>query len=583
MATTSRRRFVVSAVASLATCAHSSVARADEDMTAKVSVDRDKVKVGEEFVLVLEIERTGGGRVPTPELPVELEDSFDVLQCMPRMSTNISMFNGRGTRVQNRSLRCVLAPRKVGEFSVTIAAKDDGKTVRSNTVKIAVEGTEAPAPADASQTDPIEPDGDIFLWASVDRARAYVGEQVTYSLDVYEARRFLDPHLRTPPTFQDFFSEELEVGQPRLTTVGGSRYRVRPALRRALFPQKAGRLTIGAAEITIGLRSRKRSSAIEVEVLPLPAEGQPPVFSPNNVGSFDIEAGVDRTELEAGEPFTLTVTISGRGNIDVVDPGAWPSIVDVRRYDPKAETRRDVSDVIGGSRVYSFLMIPEKPGTLEIPAHEFSFFDPGLDAYQTVRTEPISVTVTGQAIESESEGAVETAEEAELLPVIAADAVPRITPRERWLDDSRWVAGMAAVPVIAGVGVGAGIVWRRFGPDDTARSRAEAKARRRAQIEAAESAVESGDGFHAAVAKLLQEAAVDRAGPDGVGLPRGRLIGLLRDRGVQRSDLDTLEGLLDGCDAARFANQRGTVDERRSILEDALTLVRRSSVAGEGR
>src|SRR5690606_29279963 len=136
--------------------------------------------------------------------------------------------------------------------------------------------------------------GDLFVWASLDKTTAYVGEQITYLLDMYLRRQVLDVDLRKPPVFGDFFSEPLPDGQVRRARVGDVPYQVQPLLRRALFAQHAGTLEIGGAEITVGFRRKRlQSQTLTIDIQPLPAEGQPPGFSPNNVGQYTISASID--------------------------------------------------------------------------------------------------------------------------------------------------------------------------------------------------------------------------------------------------------------------------------------------------
>lgn len=579
-----RRRFVTALGASAVLGVSRRVfAGPGERFQASVSVDRGSVPVGEQLMVKLQVVAEGSSSAPAPELPESVRSSFDVVQCVPSVSTQVDMFAGR--RTQTRSLRCVLVPREPGDHEIAFSIAQGGRRLRSNVVNVQVveAGTET-APDSATQA-PSQPDGDIFLWTTVDKERAYVGEQIIYALDIYEARRFLDPHLRSPPSFQDFFSEELEVPEPTITEVGGVTYRLRPGMRRALFPQRAGIATIGAAEIAVGLRRREVSQPISVEVLPLPAQGQPAGFSPNNVGSYEISASVDRTRVKQGEPLTLTVEIEGTGYIDVIEPRPWPEIEGVRRYDPQVDTERIVGDEVGGRRTFEFLLIPQRGGTITIPAHVLDFFDPSEEVYRSVQTEPLEIEVegTGEVVAADASKERDPALAGEELePVIDGQTVPRHQPRERWLTQSRWMYAMAAVPVVSGVGLGIEALWRRFGPDELARARAETRARRRARIEEAQAGLESGEGFHVAVASLLHELAVDRAGPEGVGLPRPQLVRLLERHGVSRDDLRKLEGLLEQCDAARFASQTGTAAERRMLLDDALVLVRRSTLSGSG-
>jgi hypothetical protein len=430
---------------------------------------------------------------------------------------------------------------------------------------------------------PTEAPGPVFLWATLDKKTAYVGEQITYALDVYERRSFLGIHLRKPPSFTDFFTEELPEGEPLLRRVSGVDYRVRPGLRRALFPQRAGTLEVGAAELSVGGRQRILSPALTIEVLPLPGEGRPARFSPNNVGRFTIAAAVDRTELAANEPVTLRITIAGEGNVKFVDPGPWPEIVGVRRYEPKVDTELRKGAMLGGERRYEFLLIPERGGKLEIPAHELAFFDPAEARYHVVRTEPIVLTVAGTDVAEPAPEPTPEPEGERLSPLVMGDALPRHTPRDRWLTADRWLWGMLAVPVLAAAGLGGSAVWRRFGADEQSRTRSRRRQRHRELVDAAERAIESGQGFHGTLGKLLQELAVERAGTEGVGLPRPELLRLLGQRGVPPSDVERLRDLLDRCDAARFGAHSDTREDRRTLLEEVLDLIRTSHVAKEAR
>ena len=73
---------------------------------------------------------------------------------------------------------------------------------------------------------------------------------------------------------------------------------------------------------------------------------------------------------------------------------------------------------------------------------------------------------------------------------------------------------------------------------------------------------------------MLQDVALERAGPSGVGLPRPQLCRLLEQRGVSHDDARRFEALLERCDEARFAGDKGTAEDRQSLLDDALAVVR---------
>ena len=552
-------------------------------LQAMVETDETQVLVGDVVTVDFVVAKPSlRGSVPNPELPKSVAEAFDVGQCTGgRPMRTTQSINGAVSTATVRRVSCPLTARKVGTFKIAFTVPDGKKTVASNTVTVEVLASEEDrAPLEDPTVEvPTDVTEDVFLWVSTDKKRAYVGEQVTFRLDVYEASRFLDVSLRTSPTFEGFLSEELPLPEVYLTTLGEKQYRVRPGIRRALFAQRAGTSTIGASELLISRRKRRYSAPIELEVLPLPADGQPEGFSANNVGRFQISAKVDRTDVQPGDPFTVTYTIAGEGNIELVDPGEWAEIPSVRGYDPKVTTERSRGDTVGGTRSYAFLMIPERSGTLTIPAHAFHYFDPEAEAYATATSQELEVVVGGDPnaiIRDDDDDRDEGRSSVDdpLAPVVSMEDVPRLLPRERWLNTERWTMGMLGIPLLVGLGLGGGWAWRRFGPDDAARSRAKVRARRRERIEAAQGAVDSGDGFHAAVSALLQDVALEVAGPEGTGLPRPELLRLLARKGVDGDERRRLETLLEQCDAARFGAAGGEVDDRHMLLDDALAVVR---------
>ncbi len=578
-----RRCFVLGAIA--AAVAVPGVARAD-GLVAQLSVNATELRVGDELELELEVRREGSGSVPDPELPAGLADAFEVTQSF-RGGTGfqITLGGGGSSRTMHSSMSITAIALKPGTHALSFTVDDGGKKVVSNVVEIVVTGAEAAAatPARPTTGKPTQPDGDVFVWAATDKTEAWVGEQIEYRLDVYERSLLSTVALRTPPNFADFYTHDLPEGEGTVEEVGGVVYRVRPGMRRALFPQKAGTLVVGAPEITIGRRRRDRGAAVSIVVKPLPAEGQPKGFSPNNVGTFAVKAKLDRTAVKAGQPFTWTIEIAGEGNIALIDPGPWPELRGARRYDPKVDTQVQAVDRVRGRRTYALLVIPERGGTLELPAIELHFFDPSTARYEIARSEPLQVEVEGSVepptpTPATSDAAPEPGLES-FAPIVEAAGLPREAPPARWMTPGRWGWATGAIPALFVAVWGGTAAWRRFGPDEAARRRATARRIQRERIDAATAAVDTGEGFHAAIASLLLEQAVARAGAEATGLPRPALLRLLAERKVRPEDVRSLEALLERCDAARFAAQRGSADERRATLDDALALVERSSLS----
>lgn len=573
---------------------------AADRVTVAVELDRLTAQVGEAVEMSVTVERLGeGAGIPDPVLP-DLAALGITLAGDPSTYRGFStmIINGTVQRRATQTYSYTLIPGKPGSLSLPVHVMNGAVKIKApRTPVLEVTGTAPVAtPIAGGSGDPTTAQGDMFLWTRLDKPRAYVGEQLIYVLEVYERLPFPNIQLRALPGFQDFWSEELPEGEMRTETVAGVTYRVHPGLRRALFPQRAGTLTISAPEVGVGMRRRVAGRPTSVEVLPLPTGGRPANFSANNVGLYTIAAKVDRAKVKQGEPFTLTVTITGTGNIRVIDPGAWPELDGLRRYDPKAETRLSVGNQLGGERSYEFLMIPERGGELVVPPHSFGFFDPATAKYQTVSTQPITIEAAGDAkavVASEQAEtpaptkAVKSGEDDLLAPLITPDTLPRVGTTPSWLTSGRFTAGMVLAPVVLVASMAARAVWRRVGPDERSRTSAARAARQRSLMDQCERGVSSGEGFYNALSQLLQGVAVERAGPEGQGLPRRNLLDLLARRGVASEDIQRLGQLLDRCDAARFGGTAATsVDDgpagRRAVLDDALALVRRSSLAKKG-
>lgn len=602
MSMRTRRGFVTGLVAACAASLVSGQARAADRASVATELDRLSVEVGEAFEFTVQVEYEGGGEMPEPVLPNFAEMGL-TLAGPPSMfrssGSSVSFGTGRNTVMQSRTIQTysyTLIPSKPGRFSFPVHVMvGSGKVAAPRTPVLEVTGTAAVAePIPGGVGGPTEAQGDLFLWTRLDKSRVYVGEQLVYTLEVYERLPFPNIQLRALPGFQDFWSEELPEGDQRTETVAGVPYRVHPGLRRGLFPQRAGSLTITAAEVGVGMRRRVRGRPTSIEVLPLPVEDRPADFSANNVGLYTIEAAVDRAKVKQGAPFTLTLTISGTGNIRVIDPGAWPELDGMRRYDPKVETRTAVGMRLGGDRIYQFLIIPERAGTLTIPPHRFSFFDPATAKYQTATSKPIEVVVLADAAAPApspapepapvaAKGAAKSDEDGLLAPLITPDTLPRVTNDGSWLTPGRFAAGMVLAPAVLVAATGGRALWRRFGPDEASRASAARAARQRELVAQAERGVATGEGFYPALAQLLQALALARAGAQGQGLPRRALLDLLARRGVTAPDLERLGRLLDRCDAARFGAASEGPGERKAALDDGLALLRRSSLtAPEG-
>ena len=169
---------------------------------------------------------------------------------------------------------------------------------------------------------------------------------------------------------------------------------------------RPGNLSLGPATLAFHLPVRSRlglfgnelmsvkliSPKLDLEVLPLPAEGVPEGFA-GAVGQFTMTVEVSTNSVVAGDPILITVEIGGEGPIESLQlnlGGTWDGF---KTYAP--ETAVTLQDKVGlqGSKRFSQVVIPQSAEVKELPTILFSYFDPVRQSYQVLAQAPVAITV----------------------------------------------------------------------------------------------------------------------------------------------------------------------------------------------
>ncbi|MEN8189147.1 MAG: BatD family protein, partial [Thermodesulfobacteriota bacterium] len=166
------------------------------------------------------------------------------------------------------------------------------------------------------------------------------------------------------------------------------------------------------------------SPEIELAIISLPKEGRPKDFS-GAVGNFELEVSATPTELELGEPITLSMTVSGRGGFDNMES---PKLTDSNGWKtyPASEKLTTGPD---GQAVKSFeqAVVPKKGDITAIPPMRLSYFDPQDKKYKTLTSEAIPLAIKGKA-EPSPPPPTQPAEVKAEQPVLAAVEQDSETP-----------------------------------------------------------------------------------------------------------------------------------------------------------
>ena len=399
-----------------------------------------------------------GAQRAQPQLP-DLS-AFQVYSLGQQSQINLS----QGRRSVNSVYRYALVPRQTGTFTIGAAKVEIAGRVyesRSFTVRI-LEAAATPRESEA-----------LFLTARVSNEQPYVGEQVIYTWRFFRRVQVEDAQLLSPMEFEGFLVENLGEVREYKTTRGGQEYVV-SEIRKALFPQEEGRLTVGGTEVHCRVRVRGRrstsffddflgrtrteartlrSAPIEVDVRPLPAA--PRGFT-GLVGDFKIRGRLAKRELQVGESATWKLTVSGTGNVPMIGEPPLPDLSRFKIYDDKPTSSIERSGSrLSGSRSYTKALVPLVAGELTVPAVQLTYFDPAAGSYRTASTAPIALMV------HPSEGKEELWLTESIAPTTGKVAVrilaDDILPIYKDLDavattpfgyraDAGWLAGLLAPP-----------------------------------------------------------------------------------------------------------------------------------------
>jgi hypothetical protein len=572
------------------------------------ALDREAVAPGEPFICQITLQTAGdeASNFRPPDFR-----GFQVQQAQgPSKSTSIQMVFGSNQQTVQSSYtwtyQLVLpagakGPLKIGAAHVKVGAQELATSPIQ--VRVGAAGASPPARSGPPGMDPNRvfqrmfpgmqgsPFGDdrpqsqmsstptpAFIRVVADKTRAFVGEQVTVAWYLYVAdvpSRFgqvSEPHT------DGFWSEDIPSTTPpgRLAfgeqqSVAGRTYNVALLFKKALFPLGPGKLTITPMEAEITQQAdffapaevrRLKTDPLVVEAQPLPTKGQPAGFEAANVGRYEISAAVDRAAVSVGDAVTLKVAVKGTGNVRNVRPPTLPPLPGWKSYEPKTDVAVDGTATITGTKTIEWLMRPERPGKTTVPALALETFDPAARRYETVRSLPIEIAVSGEAGSNAVPSAGASPGSAGVENVVAGNIRP-IHARgslsgERgaaFLHGAGFAATVVTPPLALALLALFGRVRERLGRDSrrTRQRRLRTMAQRRLRTaEAHRSAGRAGD-FYLEIDRVLREALSERLGTELGGLRLDEVGALLRARGLPDSETAGVVAAIEACDEARFA------------------------------
>jgi hypothetical protein len=548
-----------------------------QEITFTASVDRTTIAAGEQLRLTVTLSNAQE-RFTAPDL------GGLVVMAGPHESSSFNFINGRSTSTVSRTW--VLTATQPGKYTIGPArVKVMSRMIETDPISIEVsKGSSPQGGAEVQRAQQSDPN--LFIIVSLSKSKAYVGEPVVASYHVYNRYSAVEQTGSTPPQLNGFWSEELDASQARAEdkVINGLQYRVVLVKQQLLLPQRAGKLRIEPMTLNCvvnrsffnrGTAVEVKSNAVEFTAVPLPA-GAPADFT-GAVGEFSLDLQADRLQAKADEAIEVTVKLSGKGNLKLIEAPrpSFPS--DFEAYEPKTSDRITVNaSGMSGTRGFQYTVIPRHDGRFDLGALSLSYFDPKAGEYRQLRSQPLVIDVLpGDAGPSSAPVTTLRTDVVDLGRDIRfirpGDGALR--PKgQRLFGSWPWLAGMAAPPFLLLVFLGWDRRRRRLAGDAEATRRARAEKLARQRLRQAADALKSGSpaDFYSALSKALHGYAADKFALGAASVSAAALAERLPSEEGQIAAKRFGE-LVGTCDMARFAPVEDR--PRKELYEQALAII----------
>ena len=524
-------------------------------------------------------------------------------------STSIQIVNGKRSKTVQSTYTYVLRPVRTGRFSIPAAtAKVKGRQISSQTKTIEVASAGA-ASAQRPQTGQ-QPqrqsagvsDSDIFMTLTLDRTKVVVGEPITATLKLYQRVNIAGFENVSFPTFNGFWSQETEAPtniEFNREVYDGQIYNAALLRKFTLIPQQQGQVTINPAEMTClvnirvssggtsifdgffddyrTVRKKVSTKPVTVTVSPLPA-GAPASFA-GGVGEFRISAKVSKDTLKTHEAASLLVTVSGRGNVSLLEAPKVNFPPDMEVYDTKVSDRIDKTG-LSGSRTYEFPFIPRSYGDFVIEPVKYSYYDVNQKKYVTLETAPISLVVL-KGNETEHAGVIVSGPVQKDVKNLASD-IRFINVKDSTLvpQGSFFVGTALFWVLLVALFLVASVLWaalrhlaaRRADVAGTRNRKATKMALKRLHLANTFLKQNLYTAFYEELHKALLGFISDKLNIPASELSRDRISEALTEGGVDAAHAETFIGILDACEFARYAPSAGN-DAMAAHYNSALEVI----------
>ena len=368
-----------------------------------VKADKNPAIIGEQILIQYTI-NTKAKNFKSP--------NFNGLQVLsgpnPSTQSSYTFVNGQSQSNTSTTYSFYIKANREGNYNITPASIEvNGEKINSLSYNLKiVKGSEKNEKQKKAISD------NLFIKVDVSKRNIFVGEQILVVFKLFTRLDLENTELSSLPSLNGFWAKDLKTSsQFKREIVDGVPYNVAIIKKTVLTAQKLGELVIDPIELKCNIRIQTnrnnrdpfanffgsyyktqeeiiRSKSIKIKVNELEKS---PVNFKGAVGEMDVTSEVDNTTINANEAINYKLTITGTGNIELIEPLDINFPEEFEVYDPKISSKIFQGGLKRSEKIFEYLLIPRYEGNYTIPSSELIVFNK--NKYETKKSKKHSLII----------------------------------------------------------------------------------------------------------------------------------------------------------------------------------------------
>ena len=372
----------------------------------KVSIDKNPVILGEQILLQYSI-NAESEKFQTPNF-----NNFRVLSGPnPSTQSSYTFSNGKSESSTTTTYTIYIKAKKEGIFDIPPASVySSGKRINSKGIKIRV------VKGNTKQNDKLS--NNLFIKVETSKKDIVVGEQILVTYKLLTRVELQNTELSSLPELNGFWVKDLETSSRfKRDVINGTPYNVAVIKKSVLTAQQAGDLIIDPLELKCSIRKQRTrnnrdpfasffgngynvqeefisSKPIKLKVLEL---NNTPINYKGVVGDFNITSEIEKSSLKANDAINYSITITGKGNLELLKPLDINFSEDFEIYEPKINNKIFEGGMKRSIKTFEYLIIPRYKGEYSIPAINLITYNPRTKKFEKKSTSEHKLTVNASS------------------------------------------------------------------------------------------------------------------------------------------------------------------------------------------